>query len=88
MKKNQFRMSEEGQFIMDKLNTGRYFPESKPDKYLSYVDGECVGEETLTPPPETLQTVPRPIDPEAKYANKDIVEIREMSKNLYFLIAG
>jgi hypothetical protein len=73
---------------MDKLNTGRSFPESKPDKYLNYVDGECVGEETLTPPPETLQTVPRSIDPEAKYANKDIVDIREMSKKFIFHYRG
>jgi hypothetical protein len=43
-------MSEEGQFKMDKLYTGRSFPESKPDKYMSYLDGMCQGEETLTHP--------------------------------------
>lgn len=40
---------------MDKLDQGRAFPESKPDKYMNYVDGRCEGEEILTPPPETVQ---------------------------------
>jgi hypothetical protein len=38
-KKNAFRMSEEGQFRLDRLYTGRSFPESKPEKNMSYVDG-------------------------------------------------
>jgi hypothetical protein len=59
-KKIDWWMTEKGQFKMDKLYQGRTFPESKPDKYMSYVDGRCEGEEILTPPPETKQVANGP----------------------------
>jgi hypothetical protein len=54
-KKNDWWMTEKGQFKMDKLEQGRSFPESKPDKHMNYVDGRCEGEEITTPPPKTKQ---------------------------------